>query len=81
MDTTSSDVWDMIRNDKSIKIIHLRRENMLRTHISRLIAGKTDQWASKKQTNVNIKNKKVELNIPKLFDDFEQIEKLEWIFR
>ena len=37
-------VWDYFRDLKSIKIIHIKRKNILRTHLSRKLAALTDAW-------------------------------------
>lgn len=52
-DSQDREVWDIIRNDPNIKIIHIKRKNLLRTYISKLIAQKTGAWNSS-QENVPI---------------------------
>ena len=68
-DCDDKKVWDLLESDRSIKIIHLRRENKLRTHVSRLIAGKSDVWKSY-NNEISAKDKGVEVNTEKLLNDF-----------
>jgi len=73
LDSSQNDydlIWKQITSDRSIKIIHLTRENLLRVHVSRLIAGKTDDWANAKITNV-IKDKTVKVDPSELIKDIE----------
>lgn len=37
----STNIWNYLENQNNIKIIHLKRKNILRTILSRKIAGKT----------------------------------------
>jgi LPS sulfotransferase NodH len=55
LDSTNKWVWERIYNDPSLRIIHLIRENMLRTHVSRQIASLTMEWKnhSKKTQNTS----------------------------
>ena len=69
-DTT---VWTNLLNDKKIKIIHLQRENLLRVHLSRLIAGKTDVWTNSGKDKVAA-SKKVKVDIDEMFEDFKQTQ-------
>ena len=47
MDDPGSKIWDILTAVKNLKVIHLKRKNILRTLVSRAIAGKTDQWVQK----------------------------------
>ena len=42
--TKDREVWKLLQNDTTIKIIHLQRKNLLRSYISYLIARKTRVW-------------------------------------
>lgn len=53
MDNKDSDIWRRLKEDKGIHIIQLRRENMLRTHISRKIAMRSDVWTASTNKQVN----------------------------
>lgn len=76
-DNDDKDVWNYIKNDNRIKIIHLRRVNKLRTHISRLIAEKNDIWLSEGKDQMTLKDKKVKVNLDKCLEDFKKIENWE----
>lgn len=39
-------VWDYLQAETGIKVIHLRRENILRTHLSKQQAEMTDVWVN-----------------------------------
>lgn len=39
-------LWPYLQNDTQIKIIHLKRKNILETHLSRQRAMLTDKWAN-----------------------------------
>jgi len=72
-DSNDRSIWDLLKNNQSIKVIHLRRENLLRAHISYLIALKTKEWSSVDEKENGIDCKKVHIDFEKLFKDFETI--------
>lgn len=76
-ESDDKEVWELLKNDKTIKIVHLRRENKLRTHVSRLIAGKLDVWKSQ-NILTPVKEKKVEIEIEELLKDFHETESYEF---
>ena len=43
-DEAWASVWDYLRDDKEIRVIHLKRENLLRVHLSRCQATRSGQW-------------------------------------
>ena len=43
-DGAKSDLWEYLRNDRSIAIIHLKRENLLRSKVSAITAQSTGEW-------------------------------------
>ena len=58
LNTNDKSVWNKILSDKSIHIIHLKRENMLRSFISLKIAHKTQTWGlTPENTNNTIEEK------------------------
>jgi len=71
IDSDDTSIWNMLMNDSNIKIIHLRRENLLRAHISHLIAAKSDKWISLEDNNIGLDCKKVQIDMDELFKDFE----------
>ena len=68
LDSDDKSVWDFIQDDKKIKNIHLKRRNILKTYVSREIAGKTDIWTNKK-------NKKIPLSERRITVDLEDLKK------
>lgn len=77
-DSDDKKVWKFLFYDKNIRIIHLKRRNLLRTILSRAIAEKTDIWSSRSTTSkVKLANKKVLLNANDCFREFERIKKWE----
>ena len=43
-DSDDRSVWDIIKADKSIKLIHIYREDLLRSYLSLEIARRTNDW-------------------------------------
>lgn len=43
-------VWDYLRNEPDLKVIHLRRENMLATHLSLVRATRNKVWQTRSYT-------------------------------
>ena len=68
LDTKCPELWRELTSNKDLKIIHLHRENLIKTIISRQIALKTDVWSSEKKDryssyNFEIPPKKIENEI------------------
>lgn len=68
LDSDDKSILGQLKNDRSFKIIHLLRNNLLRVHISRLIAEKTDIWSSRCEKSID--SKMVHIDIKKLLGDF-----------
>jgi len=51
VDEPSSGVWDKLRAMADLSVIHLKRKNLLRTLVSRKIAGVEDVWLSMSEHN------------------------------
>lgn len=62
-DKKNSEVWNIIKQDKSIKIIHLIRENKIRSYVSLKIAEKTDKWTRKSKTQISLKEKQINVDL------------------
>ena len=63
-DSQDSEVWYLIRKDPTIKIIHIKRRNLLRTYISKLIAQKTGAWNSRQEGSpLDMKEKRVTVDV------------------
>lgn len=43
-DDDSGEIWRLLRADPALKILHLKRRNVLRTIVSRSIAASTEAW-------------------------------------
>lgn len=67
LDSNDLDIWEYLRTNKNIKIIHLTRQNTLRTFLSRKIAFKTKKW---RDTKVIPREKKKTFLDREEFDDF-----------
>jgi len=85
------DVWDMLEDDPELKIIHLIRKNLLRRHLSHVMArqsGAWHQWDEQRVQTVThlhppVKTKSKAVNRPmvsldaaRLKQDFEEVERL-----
>ena len=68
-------MWTYLVSDKSIKVIHLQRENLLRVHVSRLIAGKTDIWKNE-SGGKEITSKKVKVDTDEMLVDFKKTQSM-----
>lgn len=68
-------VWDIIKNDKDIKIIHLMRKNILRIYLSQRIGIKTKRWTENvnRPHNIDIDSKKVALDAEECETAFNKI--------
>jgi LPS sulfotransferase NodH len=67
-------VWEYLRNDKEIRIIHIKRRNILRTHLSRKRAARSGKWAN--ITGVTKDNAPISLDYEECIADF--IRTREW---
>jgi LPS sulfotransferase NodH len=54
-------IWPFLRDQTDLKIIHLKRRNLLRTYLSLQRATRTQQWVSRSKTPVD--------HLPILLDD------------
>jgi LPS sulfotransferase NodH len=68
-------IWNALKDDKSIHVLHIKRENILRTHLSRIQAEQSGSWVN---TTGNLeKHKPVTINPHNCLKDFEQTRKWE----
>lgn len=74
-DSNDREVWNLLQKDTKIKIIHIKRENILRTYISKLVAIKTGAWNSRQENEVL--DKRVEVNIEHCLEELREIKRLE----
>jgi len=81
-DHLTRDEWENFLSHKYLRIIHLTRENRLRTIVSLDIAFKTDQWSvSANDKDKQPVKKKILLDTTKLIDRLEQIQDYENFIR
>jgi LPS sulfotransferase NodH len=77
-DSDDTWVWDRVINDKNIPIIHLKRDNVLRTYLSRQIAAKTKVWHDKSgKSAVDLTDKRVTLSPSDCIEEFKKTE--DWV--
>jgi LPS sulfotransferase NodH len=69
-------VWQYLRGMDDLKVIHLRRENILRALVSMKIAKKTDIWKESNGSK-DMVDKQVELTLDECSNYFEQTRKWE----
>jgi len=77
-DDNSCDIWNELANMVGLYVIHLKRRNILRTLISRKIAGMQDVWETTKTNTSNRVNEKVvKFTVGELENCFEQTRRWE----
>lgn len=80
-------VWNKLQNDKEIKVIHLIRENLLRSFLSKKIGLQTGQWTENVNNNDNIdlEDRRVKLDSKECEEFFERTlayqEEIDLFFR
>jgi LPS sulfotransferase NodH len=67
-------IWDYLRDESSIKVIHIKRQNILRTHLSRKMAAMTDTWVDTGGEQPD--HRSVQLDYEECLKDFRQTR--EW---
>lgn len=74
-DSDDKSIWEILENDKNVTVLHLMRENLLRVHISRLIADKTGTYTNRNnKRKLPVNEKKITVDCDALIKDFEQTE-------
>ncbi|MBM3792123.1 MAG: sulfotransferase, partial [Acidobacteria bacterium] len=73
LDDERKEVWDLLQAMPGLHVIHLKRRNILRTLVSRKIAGELDVWSSLEEKKARPgSDKRVELTAAELRDGFTQ---------
>jgi LPS sulfotransferase NodH len=75
LDDTECGLWDALQKDRSIRVIHLVRNNVLRSVVSHRIADKTNFWFHKGKRGspqVGSRDKKIRLDPDSLLEEFER---------
>lgn len=70
-----SRIWQSIKDQKDIRIIHIKRRNILRTHLSRENAVKTGQWVNTNGKETHLQS--YQLDYDALLNDFVQTRQWE----
>ncbi len=72
LDGKAEELWDELTAREDIRVIHLTRQNILRTLLSRKIAGIQDTWTGTRFDAVNAKSKRVQFTVQELQEGFRQ---------
>lgn len=74
-------IWELIAQSPRIKVIHLQRNSVIRTHVSSLIAQKTGEWQAEKNPTLAefSKDKRIHVNLDELQDEIAVMK--EWRLR
>lgn len=68
-------IWDTIQTDRDIHILHIKRNNMLETHISRIKADQSNSWVN--VTGEKERQRSVFVDPLKCQQDFETTQRWE----
>lgn len=63
-------IWDYLKSDKNVHVLHIKRKNILKTHYSKKRAELTDQWIN--LTGVRQAAPVISLDYDECLNDFEQ---------
>jgi SAM-dependent methyltransferase/LPS sulfotransferase NodH len=77
LDDDSGAIWDKLDGMAELRIIHLKRRDILRTLTSRKIAGKTDVWSSRKASEKRAVDKRIMFSHDELLQLFRQTRRWE----
>lgn len=76
LDADARGLWDELERRSDIRVIHLTRENILRTLVSRKIAGVRDAWTGTRFDRADFADKQVSFTVEDLETGFTQTR--EW---
>jgi len=76
LDDESNSIWNDLSNMNNLYVIHLKRRNILRSLVSRKIAGMKDQWKTTSNDVDNIDDKAVTFSVEELEEAFSETR--EW---
>ena len=65
-------VWEYLIQDEAIHVVHIKRNNVLRTHLSRKLAMETDRWVN--VTGEDQRFRPVALDFEECLADFTQTQ-------
>lgn len=58
LDCKHTDLWDRLIADQDVRVLHLKRRNILRTLVSRKIAGMRDVWTATSRARLRMAGSK-----------------------
>jgi len=70
-------VWEYLVENKGIRVLHIKRRNMLRTHLSKVRAEQSGQWANISGKTEGSGSAPVRLDFDKLVEDFTKTRQME----
>ena len=79
MDDKSGKLWDYLLSIENLHVIHLKRNNILRTIISRKIAGTQNVWSVREDTSKShtFPKKTIELSVDEVENEIRYTRRLE----
>jgi hypothetical protein len=72
LDADGDALWSTLSRMQDLRVIHLKRANILRTLMSRKIAGLQDTWTATRYDSVGVSTRRVEMAKQELEDGFRQ---------
>ena len=75
LDSGDKSIWNTIEEDTTFRIIHLQRKNLLRAHISKLVALKTDVWINSGE-RIPLEARSVHVDVEIMLADLDRVSKL-----
>ena len=73
LDDRNEDIWNALVNMENLRVIHLKRRNILRTLVSRKIASLQDVWSTTASIGLDSsKNKAVSFTVQEVEDGIKQ---------
>ncbi len=73
-------VWDYLKQNKDIRVIHIKRENILKTHLSRKRAILSGAWVETNKKSQTRKVGPIHLDYENCLEDFKQTREWEHQF-
>lgn len=77
LDAKADELWKELELRTEIRVIHLRRENALRTLLSRKIAGMQDTWTATRYDKVGLETRRVHFTVQELEEGLRQTQQWE----
>ncbi|MGD2182343.1 Stf0 family sulfotransferase [Lusitaniella coriacea] len=74
-------IWTYLQNKKKLKIIHLTRKNILKTHLSRQLAKTTKTWVNTKMQDTSGEVKSIFLDYEGCLQAFQDTKRMKKQYR